>query len=163
MPNHAPSFAARYRDVRRRFGVALAATAVVAGAVVTGCSSGSDGSTTTTTEATVTTSADDGGEVVTEPGPVTVGVGEQVTLELRSNPTTGYSWELTAAPDTSVVRVVSDEYVPPAEQIPGAGGSQRIVVEGVSPGTATLDFGYLRPWESGTPPAETASFQFTVT
>jgi len=60
--------------------------------------------------------------VVSEPGPVTLEVGGQVTLELQANPTTGYSWELTAAPDTAVVRLVSDDYVRPAEPIPGAGG-----------------------------------------
>jgi len=41
--------------------------------------------------------------------------------------------------------VVSDDYVRPAEPIPGAGGLQRIVVEGVATGTARLDFGYRRP------------------
>jgi inhibitor of cysteine peptidase len=100
--------------------------------------------------------------MVSEPGPVTLEVGGQVTLELQANPTTGYSWELTEAPDTAVVRVVSDDHVRPAEPIPGAGGLQRIVVEGVATGTARLDFGYRRPWETDTPPAETASFDFTV-
>ncbi len=99
---------------------------------------------------------------MTEPGPVQVGVGQQVTLELQSNPTTGYSWELTSAPDTAVVRIVSDTYVPPAQQIPGAGGSQRIVVEGVAAGEMTLEFGYRRPWETDVPPTETADFQVTV-
>lgn len=118
--------------------------------------------TTSAPATTVTAAPGDGGEVVTEPGPVTVGVGERVTLELRSNPTTGYSWELTVAPDSAVVRVVSDDYVPPALPIPGAGGSQRIVVEGVEAGTAVLEFGYRRPWETDAPPAETAAFDVTV-
>lgn len=122
-------------------------------------SSSGSSSTTTSTPSSVPAG---GGAVVTEPGPVEVGVGQQVTLELASNPTTGYSWELTSAPDTAVVRIVSDTYVPPAAQIPGAGGVQRIVLEGVAAGEATLDFGYRRPWETDVPPSETASFDVTV-
>jgi inhibitor of cysteine peptidase len=96
------------------------------------------------------------------PEPVEIGVGRQVTLELSSNPTTGYSWALISEADTAVVRLVSDSYVPPAAQIPGAGGVQRIVLEGVAAGEATLDFGYRRPWETDVPPSDTASFDVTV-
>jgi len=126
-------------------------------------SSGSSSTTTSTPSSSTPSSVPaGGGAVVTEPGPVEVGVGQQVTLELASNPTTGYSWELTSAPDTAVVRIVSDTYVPPDAQIPGAGGVQRIVVEGVAAGEATLDLGYRRPWEADVPPSETASFDITV-
>jgi enoyl-CoA hydratase/carnithine racemase len=46
--------------------------------------------------------------------------------------------------------------------MPGAGGTQEIRIEGVAAGTATLEFGYRRPWETGVPPTETASFPVTV-
>ncbi|MFZ4668117.1 MAG: protease inhibitor I42 family protein [Microthrixaceae bacterium] len=145
--------------------IALALCLPVA-AVAVGCSSSSDSTTTTTASGSSTTTADGGsgggGVTVTEPGPVSLKPGEQATIILESNPTTGYSWELTSAPDTAVVRVVSDTYVPPAEQMPGAGGKQEILIEGVGAGTATLEFGYRRPWETDVPPTETAAFPVTV-
>jgi inhibitor of cysteine peptidase len=100
--------------------------------------------------------------VITEPGPVELAVGTSVTLELQANPTTGYQWELAAEPDTAVVRVLSDTYVAPDSGAMGAGGTQRLVVEGVAAGTTTLELRYVRPWETDTPPAETATFDITV-
>lgn len=152
---------ARYRvDMRTRL-VAIALCLPVA-ALAVGCSSSSDSTTTTTAAAGPSTTAAGGGVTITEPGPVSLKPGEQATIILDSNPTTGYSWELTSAPDTAVVRIVSDTYVPPAQQIPGAGGKQEIRIEGVAAGTATLEFGYRRPWETDVPPSETASFPVTV-
>ena len=146
--------------------LAAVALCVPVAALAAGCSSSSDSSTadstTTTTAAGASTTTAGGGVTVTEPGPVSLKPGEQATIILDSNPTTGYSWELTSAPDTAVVRVVSDTYVPPSTQVPGAGGTQEIRIEGVAAGTATLEFGYRRPWETGVPPTETASFPVTV-
>jgi inhibitor of cysteine peptidase len=146
--------------------LAAIALCVPVAALAAGCSSSSDSSsadsTTTTTAAGASTTTAGGGVTVTEPGPVSLKPGEQATIILDSNPTTGYSWELTSAPDTAVVRVVSDTYVPPSTQVPGAGGTQEIRIEGVAAGTATLEFGYRRPWETDVPPTETASFPVTV-
>jgi hypothetical protein len=38
-----------------------------------------------------------------------------------------------------------------------------MVFEGVTAGTTTLSLSYVRPWETGVEPAETAEFPVTVT
>lgn len=149
----------------RVLGAALAVAALAA----VGCSSDdsssdeADRSSTSTTEAAAATSTTaPEGDVITEPGPVELAVGQSVTLELQANPTTGYQWELSAEPDAAVVRVVSDTYVAPDSDAMGAGGTQRLVVEGVAAGSTTLELRYVRPWEADEPPAETAEFDITV-
>ena len=140
-----------------------AVSAVAALALLGACSSDDDssGDTTTTTASATSTTATEG-TVITSPGAVDLAVGERATLELEANPTTGYQWEPSAEPDAAVVKVVSDTYVAGGSDAMGAGGTQRIVVEGVAAGTTTLELRYVRPWESDTPPAETASYQITV-
>jgi inhibitor of cysteine peptidase len=141
--------------------------ATVSTVALLGCSSDSSSDSTTSTTAadsssTTTEASSNDGPVVTEPGPVSIEVGGRATLELAANPTTGYQWELAAEPDTSIVTIVSDTYVAPDSTAMGAGGTQRMVVEGVAPGTASIELRYVRPWESDVEPAETASFQVTV-
>lgn len=147
----------------RRIMFTLAALSAVA---LLGCSSDSSSDTTSTTEpersTTTTEASSDDGPVVTEPGPVSLEVGGRATLELEANPTTGYQWELSAEPDTSIVTIVSDTFVAPDSSAMGAGGTQRMVVEGVAPGTTSIDLRYVRPWETDAEPAETATFELTV-
>lgn len=154
---------------RRSRPIALGAAAVLLALPLAGCGDDDDasaGDTTTSTDPTTTTTAGGGQEAtvtVTEPGPVSLAVGETVAIELSANPTTGYQWEPTTEPDEAVVRIVSDTYTAEPTDRVGSGGTQVIVVEGVAPGAATLDLGYSRPWEEGVPPAETATFDITVT
>jgi inhibitor of cysteine peptidase len=141
--------------------------ATVSTVALLGCSSDSSGDSTSTTasdsSSTTAAASSDDGPVVTEPGPVSIEVGERATLELSANPTTGYQWELSAEPDSSIVTIVSDTYVGPDSSAMGAGGTQRMVVEGVAPGTASIELRYVRPWETDAEPAETATFELTVT
>ena len=78
------------------------------------------------------------------------------TLVLDANPTTGYQWEPATEPDAAVMKIVSDTYEAGGSDAMGAGGTQRIVIEGVAAGTATLELRYVRPWEADAPPAELA-------
>jgi inhibitor of cysteine peptidase len=149
----------RHRPLSRPVAVAAVAALALLGACSSDDSSSGD-ATTTTAAATSTTASE--GTVITSPGPVELAVGERATLELEANPTTGYQWEPSAEPDAAVVTIVSDTYVAGGSDAMGAGGTQRIVVEGVAAGTTTLELRYVRPWESDTPPAETASYQITV-
>lgn len=140
-----------------------AAGATAALLVAVGCSSddsSSDDTTTTSAEKTTTTATE--GTVIDQPGPVSLKVGETVTIVLDANPTTGYQWEPAVEPDASVVRIVSDNYEAPASDAMGAGGTQRLVIEGVAAGTTELELKYIRPWEPDAAPAETASYQVTV-
>lgn len=131
---------------------------------------GSSSSTTSTTSSTAATSttADGGsgesGKVYTESGPIALAVGEEATIELAANATTGYQWELAADPNGAVVAIVSDTYTstPVDSGVVGSGGSQRLVIKGVGAGTSTLELRYVRSWESDDPNADTATFTVTV-
>lgn len=50
-------------------------------------------------------------------------VGEEFTVEVASNPTTGYTWSYRVDP-AAAVREVSSEYVPDEPQLTGSGGTQ---------------------------------------
>jgi predicted secreted protein len=151
---------------RIRSAAAIIPVVVVLAVAAVSCSKDSSRDTTTSTERTTSTtgSPDDGKAPVTvpAPGPVTLQPGQRAVIELEANNTTGYQWAPTAEPNAKVVTVVSDTYVAPGSQLAGAGGTQRIVIEGVAAGTTTLSLGYARPWEQGVPPVKTATYDITV-
>jgi predicted secreted protein len=93
---------------------------------------------------------------------INVGRGKQFVIELESNPSTGYSWQLAASPGEQVT-LVDHDYSPVGEQKPGSGGVQKFTFEGAAVGSATLSFGYSRPWEKDVAPTRTAEFPVTVT
>lgn len=73
--------------------------------------------------------------------------GEQFTIQLAENATTGYQWVLTVV-DTSCLRLVQDGFVPRGEEgAVGAEGQRSFTFEAVRPGTTTLDLRYYQPWE----------------
>jgi len=159
---------------RIRSAAAIAPVVVVLAVAAVSCSKDSSSATTASTErttsttgasgASTTSSPEDGKAPVTvpAPGPVTLRPGQRAVIELEANNTTGYQWAPTAEPNAKVVTVVSDTYVAPGSQLAGAGGTQRIVIEGVAAGTTTLSLGYSRPWEQGVPPVKTATYDITV-
>jgi len=93
---------------------------------------------------------------------ITAGVGQRFAVELNANPTTGYSWQLTAPPG-SQVRLIDEDYTPTAAEQVGGGGVQRFTFEATATGSTSLGFGYVRPWETGVAPAQTAAFPVKVT
>jgi inhibitor of cysteine peptidase len=105
---------------------------------------------------------DDSAVVYRQPGEsITAGIGQRFAIELDGNPTTGYSWQLSAPPGDQV-RLVDEDFTPSSGQI-GSGGVQRFTFEATGTGTTTLAFGYQRPWETGVAPANTAQFPVKVT
>jgi inhibitor of cysteine peptidase len=105
---------------------------------------------------------DDSASVYRQSGEsVAVGVGQRFAIELDSNPTTGYSWQLTAPPGGQVT-LIDEDYTPAGPQTAGSGGVQRFTFEGTATGTTSLAFGYARPWETGVAPANTATFPVKV-
>lgn len=72
-------------------------------------------------------------------------INEEFTLRLDENPTTGYSWDITLSPG---LQLISDEYHPPSQQIPGAGGYHTWRIRATTLGLQTISGVYRRPWES---------------
>jgi inhibitor of cysteine peptidase len=75
--------------------------------------------------------------------------GEDFTLNLRGNPTTGFSWELNLSKGLSIL---SDHYtsdiVPPGDE--GYGGTYSWVIQATSPGNQLVKGIYKQPWEKTT-------------
>jgi inhibitor of cysteine peptidase len=103
-----------------------------------------------------------GGNVYTQSGEqVTVKVGDEFTIELASTPSTGYSWQLAQDPGDQV-RLVDHDYEAEEDAQPGSSGVQRFVFESMEVGTTQLTFSYVRPWETGVAPTDTAAFGVSV-
>jgi inhibitor of cysteine peptidase len=88
---------------------------------------------------------------------LTVSMGETFIVKLPENPSTGYSWNLTAG---SGLEVISDQYVPDSasRQIVGSGGYHTWTILASSPGTSAVSGIYKRPWE----PASASDERFTL-
>jgi inhibitor of cysteine peptidase len=109
--------------------------------------------------------SDDGaGQVVDETDvgtEVSVEVGEQFEIQLESNPTTGYAWQVVEQPDA--VDLVSSEYEAPDTSLVGAGGLEVFVFEGATEGSGDLRLEYVRSFDNPPVPAETADYRVQVT
>jgi inhibitor of cysteine peptidase len=77
-------------------------------------------------------------------------VGQEFTIALDSNPTTGYTWQETH--DVVFLSLQEDRYEPDekAEGLVGAGGTQYYRYKAVRKGQVELRLFYLRPWEEET-------------
>ncbi len=87
-------------------------------------------------------------------GSLEVGIGEEFTVNLCSNPSTGFQWiDVVEISDSEIVKQVSQEYVGPTEKgeppPPGTPGSQLWIFKALTGGTSTLSFEYSRDWEGG--------------
>ena len=93
----------------------------------------------------------------------TVKVGASFTINLESNPTTGYGWAVKAAPDAKIVKL-ADQYTPArhAAGITGSGGTHAWTFTGVGAGTVTVVLGYAQPWVKDVAPAFTHTVTVTV-
>jgi inhibitor of cysteine peptidase len=78
---------------------------------------------------------------------VTAAAGEEFTVELESNPSTGYEWQVTEIADEQVVRLVDSEYVPPESDLLGASGKQVFTFEAVDEGSTRITLEYARAFE----------------
>jgi len=93
--------------------------------------------------------------------PIDVTVGEEFSIALDSNPTTGYSWRLAGKLDEGVVQLVGAKFQPPETPLKGAGGTRFYTFRAAGPGETTISLEYVRPWEKK-PPVRKESFAVTV-
>lgn len=86
-------------------------------------------------------------------------VGQNFTLSLPGNPTTGYAWMMDIG-DKSLLRLDSEGFLPPSDtRLVGQGGTNWWKFTALKSGITTLKLNYQRPWES-VQPAQT--FELTV-
>ena len=78
---------------------------------------------------------------------IDVPVGESLVINLKENPTTGYTWHLSGNPepylDLEEATVIAARVDPP-----GQPGIHRWRLKARESGTAKLAFEYQRPWEN---------------
>ena len=122
--------------------------------------------TTTEDDETETTESDENAESTdTEDAPggggTSVFVGEEFTLELESNPSTGYAWYV-AEMDEDLIGLVSQTYPPPLEDLPGAPGTERFIFVAVGPGIGHLLLHYGRPWDPDGEPANIHRMELVI-
>lgn len=111
--------------------------------------------TTACTPTAVQLTADDNG------GQVEVKAGEEFTVVLNGNPSTGYTWEAKDL-DTTMFELVGDpEFVSDSPGMVGAGGTLTLTFKALQAGTATLNLVYHRSWED-VDPINTFSVTITV-
>ncbi len=74
-----------------------------------------------------------------------VDLGTYVRISLEENPSTGYRWQYTIQEGT--MEIVTDDYIPPEDPIPGAGGIRVITLKMISVGDFSFLMNYIRDWE----------------
>ncbi len=78
----------------------------------------------------------------------TIGVvmGDNFSISLEANPTTGYEWEVEF--DSNYLELANKEYIPDSdESLVGAGGHRIFNFLALKSGNTSIRFSYLRSWE----------------
>ncbi len=111
---------------------------------------------------TVVNETTETGQVVTEADngtSISLEKGENFTLNLTENPSTGYAWELNVSEGLSIL---DDKYIgnPNPEHLEGVPGIHSWVIEAVASGSQQVNGIYRRAWENTTGTEE--NFTLTV-
>ena len=92
---------------------------------------------------------------------ITVTAGEQFSVSLESNPTSGYSWAIRISEGADKILIIGSEFAKTKPGKPGEGGEQLWRFKALSSGDAELELFYIRPWEKEEP-AKTITFYVKV-
>jgi predicted secreted protein len=85
--------------------------------------------------------------------------GEVLVLELESNPSTGYGWQV-QGPGSGILRQLdATDWRPHTPRKLGGSGTQVLRFAAVGKGRATLRLVYARPWETAAAPAKSFSLE----
>lgn len=93
---------------------------------------------------------------------VQINKGQEFTIKLSSNATTGYSWAVDDTYNKNVITKISNTYKAPNTDLAGAAGEEWWVFKGASAGTTSLTLNYARSWEGGVSPINSKTFNITV-
>ncbi|HSK46846.1 MAG TPA: protease inhibitor I42 family protein [Coriobacteriia bacterium] len=100
------------------------------------------------------TDADNGREVQVDPG-------AEITVELESNKTTGYSWSLASAGPVTPSSEPEYRQEPSAGAV-GSGGTELFSFKANDSGEGELRIEYRRPWETDVPAEKTWTVEVRV-
>lgn len=104
------------------------------------------------------TNADNGSQV-------NLKVGDTLSVQLTSNPSTGFSWQVVSTDDKVLQAVGEPQFSLPAGSTarPGAPGTQTFTLNAVGKGQTALTLVYVRPWEKNVTPTPPNTFTVQVT
>ena len=91
-------------------------------------------------------------------------VGDTLVIQLASNPSTGFTWEVKDL-DAAMLEPVGEPEFKDADTPPGlvgAGGTLSTTFHALKPGSTTLTLVYHRPWETDVEPIDTFTVTITV-
>lgn len=99
--------------------------------------------------------------------PIETTVGAEFAIELKSNPTTGYQWQVQKLDEAMVKAIGSSYHSDPqpkknGEPMVGVGGKEIWKFKALKAGETTIEMKYVRPWEKDTPPVQTATFRVVI-
>ena len=86
---------------------------------------------------------------------LTMSIGDEITISLCSNPSTGFQWlEQSTISDNKIVQQTGYQYVAPRGKggqppAPGSAGNSVWTFKALESGEVTIDMEYSRPWEGG--------------
>lgn len=76
---------------------------------------------------------------------ITVRKGQEFTITLDSNPTSGFKW--VPAFDTDTINIISHNFQPTSSILIGSSGQDVFTFKAISSGTTVLKMVYKRSWE----------------
>ena len=90
--------------------------------------------------------------------------GEDFTIILPANPTTGYQWQLAEPVNEKIIQLVNSEYVPDPDKIgrAGAGGKQVWRFKALVEGRTDVKLKYVRSWEKNIAPVSEKIFNVVI-
>ena len=94
--------------------------------------------------------------------PILVNSGEEFTIVLDSNPTTGYHWEIVGELDAGLEFILKDYINDAPVAVVGSGGVDVWTFKAVSAGEAHITLGYYPPSNELEDPQQTVTFTVTV-
>ena len=97
-----------------------------------------------------------------QPKVIEVQAGQNFTIVLRTNLTTGYKWQFAKPLDESIVQLISSEYLANKTKLVGVGGKQVWIFKAIKAGQTDISFKYVRHWEKNTPPQNEESYLIII-
>lgn len=73
-----------------------------------------------------------------------------VRIVVAEHPTTGYRWVLATRPP-GLIELEEDDFEPPLDPAPGAGGRRVFVLRAERSGTAVVELSLVRAWQPQSP------------
>ena len=93
---------------------------------------------------------------------IEIATGQEFTIELDANATTGYQWQLAEPLDKKIIELLSAEYRASETSIIGAGGKEIWKFRAVARGNTIISMKYIRAWEKDIAPIKNIQFRVLI-